>query len=155
MEWPVLWMEKTTDVIYLPFRKALLCSPRYAHKQARKKKSWVIYVRCVEVQEIVYQCFRVNTPDLIEKLRSLSLDKAQNVHQWHVTVPSSSGWFADDLANDWPALNGWTLGRINSISSELIALQSWRENSYFRDENRGESRLFMSWIVTPKDKLKS
>ena len=55
------------------------------------KKSWVIYVRCVEVQEIVYQCFRVNTPDLIEKLRSLSLDKAQNVHQWHVTVPSSSG----------------------------------------------------------------
>ena len=77
-----MWMEKAIDVIYLPFRKALLCSPRYAHKQARKKKkTWVIYVRCVEVQEIVYQCFRVSTPDPVEKLSSLSLDKAQNVQQ--------------------------------------------------------------------------
>ena len=44
-------------------------------------------VRCVEVQETVYQCFRVNIPDPAEKLSSLSLDKAQNVQQWHLAVP--------------------------------------------------------------------
>lgn len=85
-------MEKAIDIIYLPFRKALLCSLRYAHKQARKKKKkhrWLFMsdVRCVEVQETVYQCFRVNIPDPAEKLSSLSLDKAQNVQQWHLAVP--------------------------------------------------------------------
>lgn len=44
MEWPVLWMEKAVGVIYLSFRKALLRSPRYVHKQ--KNTLLVIYVIC-------------------------------------------------------------------------------------------------------------